>query len=80
MVPPRRWKRLRPAALETERLIYLSEGLKKRSKSSLVLTIFIGEKCVEWGFQRAEAKTISKESGFAYDFHQEGDFRGKWGK
>jgi hypothetical protein len=35
---------------------------------------------VEWGFQRAKAKTISKKSGFAYDFHQEGDFRGKWGK
>ena len=48
--------------------------------SSFALTIFIGGKCVEWGFQRAKAKTISKKSGFAYDFHQEGDFRGKWGK
>ena len=45
-----------------------------------LLTIFIGNKWVEWGFQRAKAKTISKKRGFAYDFHQEGDFRGKWGK
>ena len=35
---------------------------------------------MEWGFQRAKAKTISKKSGFAYDFHQEGDFRGGGGK
>ena len=48
--------------------------------SSFALTIFIGGKCVEWGFQRAKAKIISKKSGFTYDFHQEGDFRGKWGK
>ena len=48
--------------------------------SSFALTIFIGGKWVERGFQRAKAKTISKKSGFAYDFHQEGDFRGKWGK
>jgi hypothetical protein len=49
-------------------------------ESSFALTIFIGGKWVKWGFQRAKAKTISKKSGFAYDFHQEGDFRGKWGK